>query len=242
VTRIACQQVAPRIADLEGNRRLSAESIHHAVDGGADVIVLPALVTSGYVFASRAEAASVAITPDHRLFVDWVAEAARGPAVVVGGFCELGDDGLLYDSAALVNGSGVRGVYRKTHLWNAEKLIFEPGRQPPLVFETAVGRIGILICYDLAFPEMTRILGLGGADLIANPTNWPLVSRPRGERPPEVIIAMSAARTNRVFIACCDRTGTDRHRTRTAMDSGHDDHRRIRMGHLRGEHRDVGGR
>lgn len=195
---------------------MSAESIRHAVDDGADVVVLPELVTSGYVFASRAEAASVAITPAHRLFADWAAEAARGPAVVVGGFCELGDDGLLYDSAALVDGTGVRGVYRKTHLWNAEKLIFEPGDQPPPVFETAVGRIGILICYDLAFPEMTRALALGGADLLAIPTNWPLASRPAGERAPEVIIAMSAARTNRVYIACCDRAGTERGQQWTA--------------------------
>jgi 5-aminopentanamidase len=216
MTRIVCHQLAPQIADLAANHRMSVEAVRRAVDVGADIIVLPELVISGYVFASRAEAASVAITPAHQLFADWAAEAARGRAVVVGGFCELSDDGLLYNSAALVDGSGVRGIYRKTHLWDAEKLIFEPGSQPPPIFDTPSGRIGILICYDLEFPEMTRTLALAGADLIAVPTNWPLVSRPHGEHPPEVIIAMAAARTNHVFIACCDRTGTERGQQWTA--------------------------
>jgi predicted amidohydrolase len=80
---------------------------------------------------------------------------------------------------------------------------------PPVV-DTAVGRIGVAICYDLEFPEVTRQLAVAGAELIAVPTNWPLVDRPPGERPPEVVIAMAAARVNRVAIACCDRAGTER--------------------------------
>jgi predicted amidohydrolase len=104
----------------------------------------------------------------------------------------------------------VIGVYRKGHLWDREKLCFAPGREPPRVFDTPAGRIGVLVCYDLEFPEMPRTLALAGAELICIPTNWPLVERPEGERPPEVINAMAAARLNRVFIACCDRTGTER--------------------------------
>jgi predicted amidohydrolase/pimeloyl-ACP methyl ester carboxylesterase len=216
VTRIVCQQLAPQIADLAANHRMSVSSVRRAVAAGADIVVLPELVTSGYVLASRAEAASVAISPAHQLFADWAAEAARGPAVVVGGFCERGSDGLLYNSAALVDGTGVRGVYRKTDLWNTEKLVFESGSQLPPVLDTAAGRIGILICHDHEFPEMTRTLALAGAQLIAVPANWPLAPRPRGEHPPEVIIAMAAARTNRTFIACCDRTGTERGQEWTA--------------------------
>jgi predicted amidohydrolase len=178
--------------------------------------VLPELVTSGYVFESTDEAAKAAITPRHVVFAEWAAEASRGPAVVVGGFCEQGDDGLLYNSAAVVDGSGVLGVYRKTHLWDREKLFFQPGAQEPRVFDTHAGRIGVLVCYDLEFPELTRLLALAGAELIVVPTNWPLVDRPAGERPPEVQIAMAAARVNRVFIACCDRTGTERGQEWTA--------------------------
>jgi predicted amidohydrolase len=210
MTRIDCRQLAPKVADLEANWELSVQAVHQAVAEGADIVVLPELVTSGYVFESREEAASVAITSSHPLFGDWGAEAALRSAIVIGGFCEMGSEGRLYNSAALVDASGVVAVYRKTHLWNREKTIFEPGSEPPKVFETAAGRIGVLICYDLEFPEMTRALALAGADLIVVPANWPLVSRPLSERPPEVVIAMAAARINRIFIACCDRTGTER--------------------------------
>jgi predicted amidohydrolase len=58
----------------------------------------------------------------------------------VGGFCEQGDDGLLYNSAAVVDGSRILGVYRKTHLWDREKLFFQPGAQAPRVFDTPAGR------------------------------------------------------------------------------------------------------
>jgi predicted amidohydrolase len=208
MTTIICQQVAPRIADLQANRRLSLSAIADAAAAGADVIVLPELVTSGYMFESAGEAASVAITAEDALFEEWAAEA-RG-AVVIGGFAERGEDGLVYNSAAVVDRSGVIGVYRKGHLWDREKLCFAPGGEPPRVFDTTAGRIGVLVCYDLEFPEMPRTLALAGAELICVPTNWPLVPRPEGERPPEVINAMAAARLNRVFIACCDRTGTER--------------------------------
>ena len=65
-------------------------------------------------------------------------------------------------------------------------------------------------------PPSCRLLALAGAELIVVPTNWPLVDRPEGERPPEVQIAMAAARVNRVFIACCDRIGTERGQEWTA--------------------------
>ncbi len=67
-----------------------------------------------------------------------------------------------------------------------------------------------MICYDLEFPEMTRSVALRGAQLLAVPTNWPLVPRPAGEHPPEVVIAMAAARVNKMAIACCDRAGVER--------------------------------
>lgn len=208
MTRIVCHQLGPKIGDLDANRAMTVRAIREAVADGAGLVVLPELVTSGYVFTSPDEARGVAITRDHELLADWA--AAAGDATVVGGFCELGDDGRLYNSAAVVDASGARAVYRKTHLWDREKLVFEPGSAAPPVVDTPHGRIGVLLCYDMEFPEMTRTLALAGADLIAVPTNWPLVHRPDGERAPEVVIAMAAARVNHVFIACCDRTLTER--------------------------------
>jgi 5-aminopentanamidase len=216
MTTIVCQQLAPQVGDLDANRALAREAIREAIDLGADVVVLPELVTSGYVFESEDEARSAAIEPEHPLLAEWAAEAARGSAVVIGGFCELGADGRLYNSAAIVDGSGLLGVHRKTHLWDREKLFFEPGAEPPRVFDTPAGRIGLLICYELEFPELTRMLALGGAELIAVPTNWPLSEWPPGEHPPEVVIGMGAARVNRVFIACCDRAGIERGQQWTA--------------------------
>lgn len=210
MTLVAAQQLEPQVAELSANEELSRAAIREAADAGAELIVLPELVTSGYVFRSSGEAASVAIDRDHPMLAAWVREAARGDAVVVAGFCERGDDGLLYNSAALLDGSGILAVYRKTHLWDREKLVFEPGSEAPPVLDTAAGRVGVLICYDLEFPEMTRSLALRGAEVLAIPTNWPLVDRPVGERPPEVNEAMAAARANRVFIACCDRVGEER--------------------------------
>jgi 5-aminopentanamidase len=209
MTRIVCQQLAPRTGSIEANRRLSVDAITAAVQARADVVVLPELVTSGYLQSAQ-EAASMAITSADQLLREWAAAAMRGDAVVIGGFCERADDGVIYNSAAVVDGTGVIGVYRKIHRWDREKLYFEPGSAAPTVFDTPAGRIGVLVGYDLEFPEMTRTLALAGAELIAVPANWPQVDRPAGERPPEVTIAMAAARVNRVFIACCDRTGAER--------------------------------
>ena len=89
--------------------------------------MLPELITSGYMFESTEEAAAAAIGRDHEILAEWAAEAARAGIVVAGGFCELGDDGRVYNSAASFDAHGLRAVYRKLHLWDREKLVFTPG-------------------------------------------------------------------------------------------------------------------
>ena len=103
-----------------------------------------------------------------------------------------------------------RVFYRKTHLWDTERLYFTPGDEPPPVVDTRVGSVAMMVCYDLEFPEMTRSVAMRGAQLLAVPTNWPYIVRPAGWPAPEVVIAMAAARVNRMAIACCDRSGDDR--------------------------------
>jgi predicted amidohydrolase len=204
---VHCAQLAPVAGDVPGNKAMSVAAVEAAAGAGADVVVLPELVVSGYDFVHADQARKSAIDADDDVFAQW-SRAGRG-AVVVGGFAERGPDGVVYNSAALVDAGGVRAVYRKTHLWDDEALYFRPGDDPAPVVDTAAGRIAVVICYDLEFPEMTRALALRGTELLAVPTNWPLVARPEGEHPPERIIAMAAARVNRMAIACSDRTHND---------------------------------
>ncbi len=146
--------------------------------------------------------------PTDPAFDAW--RSAAGDAIVIGGFCELGDDGLLYNSAIALDRDGLIATYRKTHLWDREKLIFTRGAALPPVLKTRHGAIAVMVCYDLEFGEVTRQVAVDGVELIAAPVNWPLFPRPEGERPGEVITAMSTARLNRVVVAVCDRAGVER--------------------------------
>jgi 5-aminopentanamidase len=215
-TVIAVAQLAIAIGEPDANRKAAAAAVTEAAAAGARLVVLPELCDSGYVFGddpgpASAEAGSLASPADDSVTLrQWRALAREHDLVIVGGFCERGPDGRLYNSAAVVDGSGTRALYRKAHLWDKEKLVFTPGDAPPPIVETAVGRIGVMICYDLEFPEWVRLAALHGADLIAAPVNWPYAARPAGERPAEVIKAQAAAATNGVFVAVADRCQVER--------------------------------
>ena len=105
--RIACCQFPPDVEAPDASAALAREAIAGAVANGAQIVVLPELCTSGYVFREPAEARAAATAPDGDLLRGWAAEAARGDALVVGGFCELAPDGRLFNSSALVDGNGV---------------------------------------------------------------------------------------------------------------------------------------
>ncbi|MGU3411723.1 nitrilase-related carbon-nitrogen hydrolase [Microbacterium sp. M1A1_1b] len=213
MTRVAAVQLAPVVGALAANAA-TIQAALDAVPDDVDVVVLPELATSGYVFRDADEARSCAVTAQDATVSGWATTAsrlARGTGgIVVGGFAEAGADGAVYNAAAVVDRTGVVGVYRKVHLWDGEKACFTPGSQGPLVLDTPHGRIGVAICFDMEFPEWTRMAALDGAEMLAVPTNWPWVDRPEGERAPEVQIAMAAARVNRMAIVCADRCGTER--------------------------------
>ncbi|WP_210505978.1 nitrilase-related carbon-nitrogen hydrolase [Naasia sp. SYSU D00057] len=207
---VALQQIAPWVGRNDENRRRVARAIADAAAAGANVIVLPELATSGYMFESVDEVRAAALPADSPLLAEWAELLAGTTAVAVVGFAELAEDGRLFNSAAVLDASGVRAVYRKTHLWNREKLFFTPGDELPPVVDTEAGRVGVLVCYDLEFPEMVRHLAVEGADLVAVPTNWPRVPKVTGDLFPEVMIGMANARVNKVAIAVCDRAGRER--------------------------------
>jgi predicted amidohydrolase len=213
-TKIAVAQLAITVAEPDANRLAAATAVAEAAAAGARLVVLPELCDSGYVFAPQgpaAEARGLAAPADgNPTLRQWQALSARHGLVIVGGFCELGDDGRLYNSAAVVDASGTRAVYRKAHLWDAEKLVFTPGDAAPAVVDTEAGRVGLMVCYDLEFPEWTRLAALDGAELIAAPVNWPGYSWPAGERPAEVVKAQATAAASGVFVAVADRCRTER--------------------------------
>ncbi len=209
-TVVACCQVTPALGNPAANRELVADAVSHAAAQGASVIVLPELVSSGYVFEDRAEAQASAEAADGATVTLWARLAADHGVVIVGGFCETTAAGELFNSAALVDPGGLRGVYRKAHLWDKERLWFSSGSAAPPVIPTRFGRIAVMICYDLEFPEWVRLPALDGAQLLCAPVNWPAFPRPDGERPAEIVRVQADAAVNRMFIAACDRTGEER--------------------------------
>ena len=211
MTVVAVCQLGLAVGEVESNRAAAAAAVTEAAGRGAELVVLPELCDSGYVFTDEAEARKLA-TPaaDSPTLREWQALAARHRTTIAGGFCELGADGLVYNSAAFVGPDGTLALYRKAHLWDAEKLVFTPGDAPPPVVALPFGRVGLMICYDLEFPEWVRLPALAGADLIAAPVNWPAMPVPAGERPCDVVRVQADACVNGVFIAVADRCRAER--------------------------------
>jgi len=210
---VAVAQLALTVGDLDANRRAASAAVTEAAAAGARLVVLPELSDTGYVFAGAGEARSLASPAASAVTLrEWRILAGRHDLVIAGGFCELGPDGNLYNSAAIVDASGPRAVYRKAHLWDTEKQIFTPGDAAPPVMELPFGNVGLMICYDLEFPEWVRLAALSGADLIAAPVNWPASASPppSGERSGEVVAAQAAAWSNGVYIAVADRCQAER--------------------------------
>jgi predicted amidohydrolase len=207
---VAVSQLAIGIGKPEANRSAAAAAVTEAAQRGAKVVVLPELTPSGYVFNDAAEARGLGEPADGPTAAQWSGLATAHDLLIVGGFAELGDDGHLYNSAMLVDSSGLRAVYRKAHLWHAEADFFSPGAEEPPVVDTKFGRIAMMICYDVEFPEWVRRPALAGADLLAVPTNWPAERVPAGERPMVTVNVQVAAFANRMFVAAACRCADER--------------------------------
>jgi predicted amidohydrolase len=166
-------QMAPRRGHSEANVRITRTAIEAATREGARLVVFPEASLTGYVFHDRASARRAAIVADGRQLAE-VADSCRATdAWTVVGAIER-DGERLHNSLFLVGPDGVAGHYRKLHtLCLGVDRFTTPGSEPPPVFETPLGRIGLNICYDGSFPETGRALKLGGAQLIVLPTNWP---------------------------------------------------------------------
>jgi predicted amidohydrolase len=196
--KIAIVQCAPAIGDMDRNIAALQASVASVE---ADFYVLPELCLSGYDFDDREELLPFAEPPDGRS-VSALAEAAttRGSGIVFG-FAEAAEGGAIYNSALLALPDGRRRVYRKTHLFAREKLLFAPGDTGFFVEEFRGLRIGVAICFDWIFPESFRTLALRGADLVAHCANLVLPFCQRAD--------FARAVENRVYVATANRVGTE---------------------------------
>lgn len=201
---VGVAQIEPRLGERERNREMCLARLDEAAARGCSLVVLPECASSGYVFDSAAEAL-VHAEEVPGPFVAALEEAcARLGLHCVSGMLERDGDELR-NAAVLVGPGGLVGTYRKSHLpyLGVDRFVV-PGDELP-VFDTPIGRIGVEICYDLRFPEVTRTLALAGADIVAHPTNWPLVARPNAE-----ILTRARAHENRLFLLTANRVGKER--------------------------------
>lgn len=213
--RVAVVQFDPQVgvAHREDNLLRSLALAQEAVNGGANLIVLPELSSSGYFFSTRQDAFEHSEpVPDGKSVQAWTDFAQRNGIYLVAGMAER--DGMrLFNTGVLVGPEGFIGKYRKAHLWNLEKLWFTPGDLGFPVFETPIGRIGLLICWDIWFPEVPRILAQQGADIICSLNNWVWTPPPLFDGAGKCMasyLTMTAAHVNNVFIAAASRIGEER--------------------------------
>lgn len=202
---VAGVQFDPKIGLVRENRVRILGLIDEIAGQGAKLVVFPECALSGYVFEDIDEARA-ASEPVPGPSTQAIAATCQqlGVYAVVGMLEEAGE--AIYNSAVLCGPEGLVGVYRKTHLpfLGVDKLA-ALGPDPYRVYETSIGRIGMLICYDLRFPEAARCLALEGADVIALPTNWP-----QGADASPDFIAPTRAMENRLFLVAVNRAGQER--------------------------------
>lgn len=185
MTKVAIGQITPITGDKEKNIKKMEKFISEAAGQGAQLVVFPELVLTGYncgdQFFEVAERIPGAATQHFTKI------AEKFGIYIIWGMPETSVDGILYNAAALVGPEGFIGKWRKNtlpgHATEAtgpgafpDRRYFKPGEDLQ-VYETSIGKIGLLICYDIWFPELARLLTLKGADLIVGISGSPSFER-----------------------------------------------------------------
>ncbi|MFE0179826.1 carbon-nitrogen hydrolase family protein [Streptomyces olivaceus] len=160
--------------DLEDDFTTVERLIKEARTEGVDLLALPEACLGGYLLGLDDDTALDAGPP--ALSVDGPEirrlAALAGEMTVIAGYCEAGEDGRRYNSAVCVTGDGVLGNHRKVHQPLSEDASYASG-DTFRAFDTPAGRIGMMICYDKAFPESARALALDGAGIGVCISAWP---------------------------------------------------------------------
>ena len=168
--RIGLLQHIPTPEALNVSLQRIARHAKIAADAGNDLLLLPEASLTGYNISPDA-ASSMAERRDGEAFTDIAAIAKRNKLAIVYGYIEQ-DGNALYNSVQFIDDTGQSiGHYRKTHLWgDLDRQLFRPGDSFAPLLEYKGWKIGLLICYDVEFPETVRHLSLSGAELILIPT------------------------------------------------------------------------
>lgn len=209
--KVAVVQMSYEIGKKDETVQKGIDKVNEAADNGAKLIVLPELCTSGYIFNTREEVAGMAEeVPGGKTIKVWEAVTKEKDIYLVAGILEQEGE-KFYNTAVLIGPDGFIGKFRKMHLWDEDKVWFEPGDLGIPVFHTPIGRIAMIICYDMWFSEMWRIAAMKGADIVCVPTNWLKIDAfPEHIQSMAPYMAIVAANTNAMFVACADRVGVER--------------------------------
>jgi predicted amidohydrolase len=197
--KIGYVQMGPELGQVDRN----LQRIQALVSGvEADLLVLPEMCATGYLFLTREELLEVAEpVPGGRTTRFFQELAAQSGVHLVFGMAEQAGE-KVYNSSVVVDPSGkVHTTYRKLQLFLNEKDLFAPGDRRPFVHTVGDAKIGQMICFDWIFPEVTRCLVLAGADIICHSANLIL--------PYAQGAAVTRAIENRVFFIIANRVGVE---------------------------------
>ncbi|HUH49171.1 MAG TPA: carbon-nitrogen hydrolase family protein [Mycoplana sp.] len=201
--KIAALQMQAVDGDIETNIARIATAARKAASGGAGLLIAPELAVDGYgageAFPETASAAEGAV-------VERLAKIARenGLAIITG-FAEKDGD-VTYNSSLFTDGAGTNAIYRKSHLYgDYERRWFRPAAPSSVIVRHGGLNIGMLICYDVEFPENVRRLALDGVDLVVVPT-----ALPNGASGAFIADKMIQVRAfeNQIFVAYINHCGT----------------------------------
>jgi len=201
MTRLSVGQANFIVGDSDANCDIIQSLLAEAQTAGAEILLLPELSNSGYALQDVAEARASAEGIPNGPVCQMLAEWSRPGRMAVCGLCELAG-GQLFNTAAVFCDGVYQTKYRKAHLFMKETLLFTAGEEEPPVIDFHGHKIGLMICYDWAFPEMARSLALQGAQLLLHPSNLVLPYGPQG--------MLVRSIENRVFTATANRFGLER--------------------------------
>ncbi|MCF6465947.1 nitrilase-related carbon-nitrogen hydrolase [Clostridium sp. Cult2] len=204
--KLALVQFDSKMKDVKHNVGKALNFIKNAGKEKADLIVFPELFTTGYnVNIIKYDYYDLAENIEGYT-IKTLSEAAKENNINIVAPIALnkGVYGIVYNSAVVINREGnVVGIYDKTHLWAGDMFYFKSGDNYP-VFDLDFGKVGIMICYDGGFPEVSRMLALKGAELILCPSAFPIWDKDMWD-----IYFKSRALENVCFVAGINRVGLE---------------------------------